>query len=104
MGPARKRTLRERRALRWRLGERASVLALVVGAVVARADRLPPPRVVAIPRDRLLQALGEAHLRLPAERADLVRGQRVAAVVAGPVGYVLDLRLAGAGRRDDPLD
>ena len=39
---------------------------------------------------------------LPAERAHLVRGQRVAAVVAGPVGHVLDQRLVPPGQLQDP--
>src|SRR5262249_26342625 len=84
--------------------ERTTVLALVVLAVIARTDRLPPPRAVAVPGDRLLQALGEAHLRLPAERAQLLGGERVAAVVARPVGDVLDQRLVVAGQLDDSLD
>ena len=42
--------------------------------------------------------------RLPAQRPDLLRAQRVAAVVAEAVGDVLDLRLAGAGQLDDPAD
>src|SRR3954452_1275457 len=97
-------------ALRWaagaggRLTQRPPVLALVVGAVVARADRLPPPLVVAVPVDRAPQAVGEAHLRLPAEGADLLGAQRVAAVVAGAVGDVLDELLAGARELEDPLD
>ena len=37
------------------------VLPFVVGAVVAGADRLPPGRVVAVPADRAVQALVEAH-------------------------------------------
>src|SRR4051812_23475966 len=73
--------------------ERAAVLTLVVRAVLAGADRLPPPAVVAVPRDRALEALGEAHLRLPAERARLVGRQRVAAGV-GP---------AGGGKPQPPL-
>src|SRR5215212_12170814 len=72
------------------LSERAAVLTLVVLAVVAGADRLPPPGVLAVPLDRLVEALGEVHLRLPAERLQLLRGERVAAIVAGPVGHVLD--------------
>ena len=67
--------------------QRAAVLALVVLAVLARADRLPPPLVVAVPGDRALEALVEAHLRAPAELvAELLRAQRVAAVVAEAVG------------------
>ena len=49
------------------------VLALVVLAVLAGADRLPPPLVVAIPVDGALDALVEADRRLPAERLGLAR-------------------------------
>src|SRR5918992_3025961 len=84
--------------------ESAAVLALVVGPVVARADRLPPGPVVAVPGDRALESFGEPHLRLPAQRARLRGAQRVAAVVPRPVGHVLDQRLGGAGVLDDPLD
>src|SRR5215213_1231584 len=60
------------------LSERAPVLALVVLAVVAGADRLPPPGVLAVPGDGLIEPLGEVHLRLPAERSQLLGGERVA--------------------------
>ena len=44
-------------------------------------------------------------LRLPAELvAQLLGGERVAAVVAGAVGDVLDQRLVAAGQLDHPLD
>ena len=70
------------------------VLLLVVLAVLAGADRAPPLLVVAIPGHGLLEALGEVDLRLPAELlAELLGGERVAAVVAGAVGDVLDQRL-----------
>src|SRR4051794_19712313 len=48
-------------------GELAAVLALVVLAVLAGADRLPPPLVVAVPLHGLLEALREAPRGLPAE-------------------------------------
>src|SRR4051812_26856481 len=81
--------------------ERLAVVALVVRAVVAGADRLPPPGVVAVPGDGLLEALGEADGGLPAQRADLLGAERVAAVVPGAVGDVLDLGLVGARELDD---
>src|SRR5581483_7896374 len=62
--------------------ERAPVLALVVLAVLARADRPPPPLVLAVPLDGPAQALLEEHLRRPAERLGPLGGQRVAAVVS----------------------
>src|SRR4051795_2251778 len=89
---------------RRRLAQRAPVVALVVLAVLARADGLPPPGVVAVPGDGLLQALLEAHLRRPAERAGLLGAQRVAAVVAGAVGDVLDQGLVLARVLQDALD
>src|ERR687894_565961 len=46
----------------------------------------------------------EARAGLPSERADLVGGERIAAVVTGPVGHVLDQRLVGAGELDQPAD
>src|SRR4051812_35128412 len=69
------------------LAEGAPVVALVVRPVLARADRLPPRRVVAVPGDGLREPVVEAHARLPAECAHLVRGQGVAAVVAGAVRH-----------------
>src|SRR5262249_57163958 len=81
--------------------QRAPVLALVVGAVLPGADRLPPPGVLLIPGHRLAQALAERHARGPAKRANLLGGERVAAVVTRPVGHVLDLRGIGAGELDD---
>src|SRR5918993_1836181 len=62
------------------LAQRTSVLALVVRAVVARADRLPPGGVLAVPGDGPLEALVEAHARLPAQPARLLGAQGVAAV------------------------
>ena len=47
-----------------------AVLALVVLAVLARADRPPPPLVVAIPLDGALDPVVEADRRLPAERLE----------------------------------
>src|SRR5690606_19745156 len=84
------------------LAELAPVLALVVLAVLAGADRLPPPGVVAVPLHRPLEPLVEADARPPAERLDLVGAQRVAEVVARAVADVLDERLVGADELDDP--
>src|SRR5262249_54664845 len=63
--------------------QRLAVLALVVLAVLARADRLPPPLAVAIPVHGPLDALGEIRGGLPAELPQPVGGQGVAAVVPG---------------------
>src|SRR4051812_1672171 len=84
--------------------ERSTVVALVVITIRARADRLPPPGVVPVPIDRPLQTLLEPHLSLPAQRAEPVRGQRVAPVVTRPIGHVLDQRLVAPCQREDPLD
>ena len=66
--------------------EPRGVLLVVVAAVVARLDRLPPVAVLAVPVDRRLEAAAvERVLRRPAERAQLRRVDGVAAVVAGAV-------------------
>src|SRR5262245_6014099 len=78
-----------------------SVLALVVVAVLVRADRLPPPGVVAIPLDYRSQSLLEPDLGHPAEIGRFLRGERVAAVVAQPVLDVLDQRLVATGELQD---
>ena len=55
--------------------------------VAAAADRLPPPRIVEIPANRPCQPALESLGRCPAELALDLRGiDRVAAVMAGPVG------------------
>ncbi len=77
------------------------VLALVVLAVFAGADRLPPVAVVAIPGDGPLDALVEVDLRPPAERLGAVGGERVAAVVPEPVVDVVDQRLVATGELED---
>src|SRR3954463_14842253 len=84
--------------------EPAPILALVILAVLARADRRPPPLVVAIPLDRLVQPLGYPPRGLPAELAHLGAGERVTTVVARAVGHVLDQRLVTAGGGEDPSD
>src|SRR4051794_41893344 len=96
------RTLRGR--VRSGLPERAPVLALVVVAVRAGADRLPPPPVVAIPRHGPFQAFLEAHLRPPAEPLDLLGAERVTAVVARAGGGGLEqgiVRARGSGGAPD---
>ena len=57
-----------------------------------------------VPGDRLGDALLERLLRLPAERAQLGRVERVAAVVAGAVLDVADQRLVGARQPEDVAD
>src|SRR6201988_2903814 len=62
-----------------------TVLALVVLAVLATADRLPPPFVVPIPLHGPLQPLAKPEARLPAELVtELLAAQRVAAVGGRP--------------------
>src|SRR3954471_5602106 len=65
------------------------VLALVVLAVfgVFVLDRPPPPLVLAIPVHGLREPFLEAHRRLPAERFQLRRVERVAAIVSLPIGH-----------------
>src|SRR5687767_12338860 len=80
-----------------------AVVPLVVLAVLAGADRRPPVLVVAVPVHRARQPVLEADLGLPAELvAELRRAERVALVVAGAVGHVLDQRLVTAGQIEDP--
>src|SRR3954468_18038638 len=87
------------------VGQRAPVLALVVLAVLAGADRPPPPLVVPVPVDRAGQAVVPLHLWRPAQLAlQLVRGQRIAAVVPGAIGDVLDQRLVLTGQLEDLPD
>src|SRR4051795_7205999 len=60
-------------------------------------ERSPPGLVVAVPGDGVGEALLEGHLWLVAEfGADLVVGQRVAAVVAFAVVHVLDVGVPAA--------
>src|SRR3954452_10144398 len=84
--------------------QRLPVLALVVGAVFAGADRRPPLLVLAVPVHGPLDPLVESDGRLPAERFEARRGQRVAAVVPGAVLDVFDQRLVAVGERQDPPD
>ena len=66
---------------------------------------LPPILVLEIPFDRLLDAVLELRLRLPAEfRVDLRRVDSVAAVVALAVGDVLDEVFGFAELLEDGLD
>src|SRR5581483_6569685 len=77
-------------------GEALAVLLLVVLLVLARLDRLPPGAVLAVPVDGRADAVVEVHLRLPAERVQLRRVDRVAPVVAGPVVDAAQQRPIGA--------
>src|SRR5215216_7724292 len=80
-------------SLRVGSAELTAVVARVIGPVLPRADRLPPPGAVPIPGDRLLQALLETNLGRPSQRPDLLGRQRVTPVVTGPIGDELDQRL-----------
>ena len=81
------------------------VHALVVGLVVAADDAHPPVAVLEVPLDRLLDAVLEFRLRLPAElRVDLRRVDGIAAVVALAVGDVLDEVFGLAELLEDGLD
>ena len=96
----------------WRIeivrASRRYASAARTGARSTRGSRpsgsAPTTPVVAVPGDGALEAVGEADLRLPAQRAHLVGAQRVAAVVARAVGDVLDELLAGARELEDPPD
>ena len=65
------------------LSQALGVLTAVVVQVLAGLDRLPPGPVRPVPLDRLREALLERLPRLPAQRAELRRVERVAAVVPG---------------------
>src|SRR3989442_16023465 len=69
--------------------EALRVLLLVVRAVVAGLDRLPPVAVLAVPLHRLGEAGGVQRVpRRPPERTQLGRVHGVAPVVPRPVGDV----------------
>ena len=77
----------------------------IVMLIVTIDDMLPPVLVLKIPLDRLLDAVLELRLRLPAEfRVDLRRVDGVAAVVAFAVGDVLDEVFGLAELLEDGLD
>src|SRR4051794_24536147 len=85
------------------LAEPVGVLLGVVLAVLTGLDRLPPLAVLAVPLDRLREARRvERVLRRPAERPQLRRVDRVAAVVAGAVRHRPDEIRRGAGEVEDP--
>src|SRR5207248_10416313 len=67
-----------------------AVLPLVVCAELAGLERPPPRLVLAIPAHRRLQRGAERVARRPAQLPELGRVERVAAVVAGPVGHQAD--------------
>src|SRR5881394_647017 len=73
--------------------ERTAVVVLVVIAIGAGTDRLPPPGIVAVPLHGPRQSLVEADLGLPAQPLELVGRERVTPVVTGAVGHILDQRL-----------
>ena len=81
--------------------QRASVVAFVVLAVRARADRLPPPLVLAIPRNRPRQPLLKPHPRPPPKPTQLLRRQRIPAVMPRTVGHELDQPLIPPSQLDD---
>ncbi len=67
-------------------------------------ERPPPPLVVAVPGDRLLERLVERTLLPPPEVGDLGDVDRVAAVVAEPVLDVVDAALVLAEQRQELVD
>ena len=88
-------------SIRVELTRAACRTALVVLAVLARADRLPPALVLPVPVDDAGDPLVEA-TPAPSSRAlRLLRAERVAAVVARAVRDVLDQRLVAAGQLED---
>src|SRR3989442_2053640 len=84
-GAVRSRTANRRTERRMVRSPGSTVLFFVVRAEGSRLDRLPPRFMSLVPRHRRLQGGAEGVRRLPAERADLARVQRVAPIVARPV-------------------
>ena len=87
-----------------RSAEPCGVLLLVVRAVLAGLDRLPPGAVLAVPGDRLGEAVGERARGLPAERAQL-RSCRASSGGRGRGGRRRGLTSdgVGAGELEDRL-
>src|SRR3954469_16814338 len=67
----------------------------VIGVVRAGLDGAPPRLVPAVPLDGLAEAVPEPDRRRPAEAAQLRTVDRVAAVMSGTVGDVVDQLLVG---------
>src|SRR5204863_1251095 len=85
--------------------EAGGVLLLVVRAVVAGLDRLPPVPLLAVPLDRGAKAARVERVpRRPPERAELRRVDRVAPVVARAIGHVPDEVRRRGGEVEDPTD
>ena len=81
--------------------KRSRVLAPVVGEVLAGLERLPPCRGWRGTTRPSRRARLEVLLGPPAERVQLRRVERVAAVVARPVLDVADELVVGAGQLED---
>src|SRR5262249_16251970 len=84
--------------------EPVGVLLLVIRAIRARLDGLPPAPVGRVPVDHGRQAaLAEGVLRHPPESAELAVVHGVAAIVASTVLDVADQCRIGAGQLEDPV-
>src|SRR5438093_11912239 len=70
-----------------------AVLSLVVGAELPGLERSPPRLVLTIPLNGCPQGVAEPVTGRPAELVDLLRVDRVAPAVPGPVLHGLDQRL-----------
>src|SRR5207247_1727739 len=82
-------------------GSAVAVLLFVIRAELAGLERAPPRLVLAIPGDGRRERVGEPMARRPAELADLLRVERIAPVVAGPILHGLDQALGLAGELED---
>src|SRR5207237_10302485 len=78
-----------------------AVLSLVVGAELPGLERSPPRLVLTIPLNGCPQGVAEPVTGRPAELVDLLRVDRVAPVVPGPVLHGLDQGLGLAGELED---
>ena len=68
------------------MGEPLPILSFVKLPVLGVFKLAPPPDVLNVPFDRVIQGLVELPLGTPAQSLDLAAIEGIAAVVAGPVG------------------
>ena len=97
-----RRARHEDRLRHGRLALQMTVLRLVVGAVlgVLLLDRAPPPIVVRGTTSTVSASpSSNAHRRRPSQLAQLRRVERIAAIVAGPIGHRPNQRCRALGQR-----
>src|SRR6516164_1750006 len=85
----------------WPLAPVTRILICCSPVLDPRPQGLPPPLVVDVPPDGLVERLLEGHLGRPAELGDLPRRDRIAAIVTQAVLHVLHGGLVLAERVED---